>query len=84
MAMTGDQRLGSRAHRIAGGRDRPSTRGLRGLTRHVVPWEVVKAEALDRVSRTRLARECAKLDPRAEREFADEGLARDLEEWPEY
>ncbi len=41
-------------------------------------------EKLDRFDRTRLARECAKLDPKEERALADEGLARDLEEWPEY
>jgi metal-responsive CopG/Arc/MetJ family transcriptional regulator len=41
-------------------------------------------DKLERISRARLARECAKLDPRAERALADEGLARDLEEWPEY
>jgi metal-responsive CopG/Arc/MetJ family transcriptional regulator len=41
-------------------------------------------DKLERMSRSRLARECAKLDPRAERALADEGLARDLEEWPEY
>jgi hypothetical protein len=36
------------------------------------------------MSRSRLARECAKLDPSAEQALADEGLARDFEEWPEY
>ena len=41
-------------------------------------------EKLDRFDRTRLARECAKLDPKFEQAMADEGLARDLEEWPEY
>jgi Arc/MetJ-type ribon-helix-helix transcriptional regulator len=41
-------------------------------------------EKLDRFDRTRLARECAKLDPKEERALADEGLARDLKEWPAY
>jgi metal-responsive CopG/Arc/MetJ family transcriptional regulator len=41
-------------------------------------------DQLERLSRTRLARECAKLDPSAERALAEEGLAGDLEEWPEY
>lgn len=41
-------------------------------------------EKLERFDRTRLARECAKLDPKFEQAMADEGLARDLEEWPEY
>jgi len=41
-------------------------------------------DKLDRLSRTRLARECAKLDASAEGERADEGLAQDATEWPEY
>ncbi len=41
-------------------------------------------EKLSRVDRSRLARECAKLDPAFERQLADEGLAGDLAEWPEY
>ncbi|MFI5456313.1 MAG: CopG family ribbon-helix-helix protein [Isosphaerales bacterium] len=41
-------------------------------------------DKLDRLARTRLARECAKLNARAERELADEGLAQDATEWPEY
>jgi hypothetical protein len=31
----------------------------------------------------RLAREVAKLDPKEEQAMANEGLSRDLEEWPE-
>jgi metal-responsive CopG/Arc/MetJ family transcriptional regulator len=41
-------------------------------------------DKLDRLARTRLAAECAKLDVSAERELADEGLAKDVTEWPEY
>jgi metal-responsive CopG/Arc/MetJ family transcriptional regulator len=41
-------------------------------------------DKLDRLARTRLATECAKLDVSAERELADEGLAKDVTEWPEY
>jgi len=41
-------------------------------------------DKLDRLERTRLARECAKLDPGLEQQLADEGLAEDLEQWPEY
>jgi metal-responsive CopG/Arc/MetJ family transcriptional regulator len=41
-------------------------------------------EKLTRLDRNRLAREAAKLDRKAEQELADEGLAADLEEWPEY
>jgi hypothetical protein len=35
-------------------------------------------------SRSRLARECAKLDPKAEQALADEGFAEDFADWPEY
>jgi metal-responsive CopG/Arc/MetJ family transcriptional regulator len=42
------------------------------------------AEKLARLDRSRLARECAKLDPKAEQAQADTGLERDLTEWPEY
>jgi metal-responsive CopG/Arc/MetJ family transcriptional regulator len=31
-----------------------------------------------------LARECAKLDPELEQAMAEEGLSRDVAEWPEY
>ena len=41
-------------------------------------------DKLDRLDRGRLARECSKLDPRSEARMADEGLAADLDEWPEY
>ena len=41
-------------------------------------------EKLARLGRSRLAEECAKLDPDFERELADESLDEDLPEWPEY
>jgi len=41
-------------------------------------------EKLQRLDKTRLARECAKLDPNSEKAMADEGLARDVAQWPEY
>lgn len=41
-------------------------------------------EKLERLDRGRLARECAKLDPRFEKALAEEGLAEDAESWPEY
>jgi Arc/MetJ-type ribon-helix-helix transcriptional regulator len=46
--------------------------------------ETALAEKLIRLDRVRLARECAKLDPRQERALAEEGLAADAEAWPEY
>lgn len=42
------------------------------------------AEKLDRLDRSRLARECAKLDPKLEAALAEEGLSSDLAAWPEY
>lgn len=41
-------------------------------------------EKLARLDRSRLARECAKLLPAREQEMAEEGIARDGAEWPEY
>jgi metal-responsive CopG/Arc/MetJ family transcriptional regulator len=41
-------------------------------------------EKLARLERSRLAREAAKLDKRFEQRLADEGLAGDAPEWPEY
>ena len=41
-------------------------------------------ERLEKVELTRLARESAKLEPGFEQALADEGLAGDLMEWPEY
>jgi metal-responsive CopG/Arc/MetJ family transcriptional regulator len=41
-------------------------------------------EKLSRVNRSRLARECAKLDPAAEKAIAEEGFSREIEEWPEH
>ena len=41
-------------------------------------------EKLERLSRKRLARECAKLDPDQERALAEEGISGELAEWPEY
>jgi metal-responsive CopG/Arc/MetJ family transcriptional regulator len=46
--------------------------------------ETAVAEKLTRLARTRLARECAKLDPREEKSLAEEGLAGSTETWPEY
>jgi Arc/MetJ-type ribon-helix-helix transcriptional regulator len=46
--------------------------------------ETALAEKLSRSRRTRLARECAKLDPREERALAEEGLAGSSDSWPEY
>ena len=46
--------------------------------------ETALAEKLARLARTRLAEECAKLDPAEERQLAEEGLAASDDSWPEY
>lgn len=42
------------------------------------------AEKLQRLEHSRLATECAKLDPDFEKALAEEGLTEDLSEWPDY
>ncbi len=46
--------------------------------------QVALEDKLARIHRSRLAQECAKLDPREEQAFAEEGMAQDLTAWPEY
>jgi metal-responsive CopG/Arc/MetJ family transcriptional regulator len=41
-------------------------------------------EKITRLDRSRLARECAKVDPAFEKALAEEGLSVELAEWPEY
>ena len=41
-------------------------------------------EKLTRMEKSRLAQECAKLDPEFEQSLAEDGLTPELEEWPEY
>lgn len=42
------------------------------------------AEKLTRMEKSRLAQECAKLDPDFEQTLAEEGFTPELEEWPKY
>ena len=46
--------------------------------------ETALADKLQRLARTRLARESAKLNIHDEKRLADEGLAEDVASWPEY
>jgi Arc/MetJ-type ribon-helix-helix transcriptional regulator len=41
-------------------------------------------DKLQRIKRSRLSKECAKLDPVFEKAIAEEGLNEDIGEWPEY
>lgn len=59
------------------------------VQKHVFPnrsqaIEEAVAEKLARIERSRLAQECAKLDPAFEKALAEEGLVGDLAERPEY
>jgi len=46
--------------------------------------EIALEEKLAALDRGRLARECAKLDPKSEKAMAEEGLSGVLSGWPEY
>ncbi len=46
--------------------------------------QVAVADMLKRLERTRLARECAKLDPDFEQSVAEEGFSMEKDEWPDY
>jgi metal-responsive CopG/Arc/MetJ family transcriptional regulator len=46
--------------------------------------EEAMREKLARLDKSRLAREAAKLDPKAEKELAEEGLATEQRLWPEF
>ena len=42
------------------------------------------AEKLQRLEKSRLARECAKLNPEFEQALSEEGFETEIDEWPEY
>ena len=46
--------------------------------------EEAVTEKLARLEKSRLAQECAKLDPPFVKALAEEGLSEDSAEWPEY
>jgi metal-responsive CopG/Arc/MetJ family transcriptional regulator len=59
------------------------------VSQHIFPnrsraFQEAVEEKLKRFDKSRLARECAKLDPKFEKSLAEEGLAKELKEWPEY
>ncbi|MBI4517033.1 MAG: ribbon-helix-helix protein, CopG family [Deltaproteobacteria bacterium] len=75
VAITIDERLLNHIDRLVAQRKFPNrSRAIQEAVRH----------QLERLDRGRLARECAKLSKSAEQSMADEGLAEDLEEWPEF
>jgi Arc/MetJ-type ribon-helix-helix transcriptional regulator len=75
IAVTIDQDLLTRLDRLVEEERFPS--------RSRVVQEAIR-DKLDRLDRTRLARECARLDPSDEQKLADEGLPEDVDQWPEY
>ncbi|HVT60945.1 MAG TPA: ribbon-helix-helix protein, CopG family [Thermoanaerobaculia bacterium] len=75
VAITLDQELLRRVDRLVAAKRFPS--------RSRAIQEAVHA-ALERIERGRLARECAKLDPRFEQAMAEQDLAEDLAAWPKY
>ena len=46
--------------------------------------QVAVREKVARLRRSRLAEECAKLDPAFEQAMAEEGMSGELARWPEY
>jgi Arc/MetJ-type ribon-helix-helix transcriptional regulator len=46
--------------------------------------QIALHEKIERVEGSRLAAECAKLDPKFEQSLAEEGLGADAAEWPEF
>jgi metal-responsive CopG/Arc/MetJ family transcriptional regulator len=70
--------------------DEATLRRLDALVKHRVfrsrsgAIQAAVEEKLERMDRSRLARECAKLDPQQEKLLAEEGLSAEVGEWPEY
>lgn len=46
--------------------------------------ELAVREKLDRLSKNRLADQCALLDPNFEKALAEEGIDEELDQWPAY
>lgn len=59
------------------------------VRRHIFPnrsriIELAVREKLDRLSKNRLASQCALLDPDFEQALAEEGMGEELDQWPAY
>jgi metal-responsive CopG/Arc/MetJ family transcriptional regulator len=75
IAITIDQQLLNRLDRLVKNRRFPNrSRAVQEALR----------DKLERLDRSRLARECAKLNRHEEQALAEEGFAQDLEQWPAY
>ncbi len=75
IAITIDRELLARLDRFVADRQLPSRSRI---------FQEALRDKLDRMDHSRLARECAKLDPSSEQALAEEGLADDVTRWPEY
>ena len=75
LAVTLDERLVDEVDRLVAARHFPNRSQA---------IESAVAEKVKRLAKTRLARECANLDPKEERALAEEGLAGSRDTWPEY
>jgi len=75
IAITMDEKLVKRLDDLVNSRVFPS--------RSKAIQEAVE-EKLKRMEKTRLAEECAKLDPDYEQTLAEEAFSSEMEEWPEY
>ena len=70
--------------------DRATLTGVDNLvSRSVFPnrsraIQTALTEKLARMEHSRLATECAKLDPKFEQALADEGVSQELDAWPDY
>ena len=59
------------------------------VSRHLYPSrsrviQEAVAEKLARIDKSRLARECAKLEPEEEQALAEEGMSEEAAQWPAY
>jgi hypothetical protein len=55
-----------------------------GTTKVAITMDEAILGELERLEKGRLARECAKLDVRTEQAMAEEGIDRELSQWPPY
>lgn len=75
IAITVDERILDRLDRLVRERVFPNrSKAIQGALE----------EQLEKLERNSLSRECAKLDPHAEKAMAEEGMGEVLEQWPEY
>ena len=75
IAISIEQKLLARLDRLVKSRVFPS--------RSRIMQDAVR-EKLARLDHSRLARECAKLDPSFEQAIAEEGFSEEIDQWPEY